>query len=163
MQTTSRTIRAEKGWADRSDHHVTKVYAGEDRIGLIYGDLDGNPTFDWTPTVLGLQKYPELSEVRDFVPAPTVEEVLGRVREALGAKEVTVPKPDGRPEPRLSTDYCGELYIVVDDEGEPQSEYQSDPNVAHRLRNRIDPGHRIYRACYRIIDENPVVHDAGTK
>ena len=66
-----------------------------------------------------------------------------------------------RPEPRLSTDYCGELYIVIDDEGEPVSEYQTDPNAAHRIRNGLNPVFRIYRVAYRIIDENPVVHDEG--
>ncbi len=65
------------------------------------------------------------------------------------------------PEPRLCTDYCGELYIVIDDEGEPVSEYQTDPNTAHRTRNGLNPAFRIYRVAYRIIDENPVVHDEG--
>ena len=66
-----------------------------------------------------------------------------------------------RPEPRLCTDYCGELYIVIDDDGEPVSDYQTDPNVAHRIRNGLSPGFRICRVAYRIIDENPVVHDGG--
>jgi len=43
MQTTSRTIRAEKGWTDSSGHRVAKVYCGEDRIGLIYGDFAATP------------------------------------------------------------------------------------------------------------------------
>jgi len=66
-----------------------------------------------------------------------------------------------RPEPRLSTDYCGELYIVIDDDGEPVSLYCSDPNTAHRVRNGLNPALRFYRVTYRIIDENPVVHDDG--
>ena len=69
---------------------------------------------------------------------------------------------DTRPEPRLSTDYCGEVYIVVDDDGEPVSDYYTDVDTARFLRDRQYPGSRIYRVAYRIIDENPVVHDAGT-
>ena len=68
---------------------------------------------------------------------------------------------DTRPAPKLSTDYCGEVYIVVDDDGEPVSDYYSNPNTAHRIRNGLNPRYRIYRVAYRIIDENPVVHDDG--
>lgn len=68
---------------------------------------------------------------------------------------------DARPAPRLCTDYCGEVYIVVDNDGDPVSDYYTDVDTARFLRDRQYPGFRIYRVSYRIIDENPVLHDDG--
>lgn len=67
-------------------------------------------------------------------------------------------KPEALPtrgRPRLSTDYTDELYIVVDDEGEPASDYYSDFDECRTVRDTSNPRHRIFRAAYRIIDENP--------
>lgn len=73
-------------------------------------------------------------------------------------------KPEALPtrgRPRLSTDYTDELYIVVDDEGEPASDYYSDFDECRTVRDTSNPRHRIFRAAYRIIDENPVLEDNG--
>ena len=61
--------------------------------------------------------------------------------------------------PNLSTDFTDSLYIVVDDEGEPVSDYHCDPDYAVEVRDNDHPGCRVFEVAYRIIDENPVVHD----
>ena len=60
--------------------------------------------------------------------------------------------------PNLSTDFTDVLYIVVDDEGEPVSDYHSDSDYAVEARDNDHPGCRVFEVAYRIIDENPVVY-----
>ena len=66
---------------------------------------------------------------------------------------------DTRPEPNLSRDYYGDLYIVIDDDGEPVSDYQIDLNVAHRLRHRLNPEFRICRVSYKALPRDDGLPD----
>jgi len=103
--------------------------------------------------------------VKDFVPAPTVEEVLDRVREAMGAVDKAAANgetaTDPRKEPQLCRDYDGPIYILIDDEGEPCSDYNTDLDVLRAIRAG-DPklaDCRIVMGGYRVFVEEPEIVD----
>ena len=73
---------------------------------------------------------------------------------------------DTRGEPRLYRDYHGELYVIVDDEGEPVSEYSTSYDETRDLRNNGEGSdgerwdkYRIARIGYKVLvpdDGSPV-------
>lgn len=70
-----------------------------------------------------------------------------------------------RGEPRLYRDYHGELFIVVDDDGEPVSDYQTDLDELRTIRDNYETagGTRPW-AQYRIaqVSFKAVIPDDGT-
>ena len=73
---------------------------------------------------------------------------------------------DTRGQPSLYRDYHGELYVIVDDEGEPVSEYSTSFDETRDLRNNGEDsdgqkweGYRIARVAYKVLvpdDGSPV-------
>ena len=80
----------------------------------------------------------------------------------------TQEDPEGvmkRGEPRLCRDYYGELFIVIDDDGEPVTEYYTDFDIAREQRdNYCDVGDNRPWAKFRIaqVSFKAVVPDDGS-
>ena len=62
-----------------------------------------------------------------------------------------------RGEPQLNRDYWDAIYILVDNDGEPVSDYHMDLNRLRDLRNRVYEfdGYRIYRCGMRVFCDEP--------
>ena len=74
-----------------------------------------------------------------------------RMRKHLEEEAKKWPDKHGRQRPDLDDDYYGELYIVVDDDGDPVSDYYSDLDVAQELRDNYWPDARIFEVAFKVV------------
>ena len=68
---------------------------------------------------------------------------------------------DPRYEPQLARDYDGVCYILVDDRGEPVSDYNTDLDVLKSIRagDPVLAGCRIVMGGFRVFVEEPQIVD----
>ena len=73
-------ITTKEGWKHRGNP-VTRVYRGEERIGLIYFDDGARPApYDFVPTLTAADQYPRL---RRIIMGGSVEQLVSRVEAAM--------------------------------------------------------------------------------
>ena len=62
--------------------------------------------------------------------------------------------PAARSAPQLDRDYYGELYIIVDDDGEPVSNYHTELHIAKNVRESMNPecaDFRIAKVAFKAV------------